>query len=276
MITINTEQCVGCGRCEYECFRQCIDVEDGKAQWEDRNCTDCGHCYSVCPKEAITVENYPEESFVFTEEELAVDTEKLRNLQKSRRSLRRFSEKSVDKEIIETLIDSARYASTGRNLQDLSFVVIQDQMDDYRTLLYAEQVTSGGMFTRKLTENQMEQIKEQVKQIPNTDERITYQAPLAIGIVGDRASTYRGVEEMAGAMVGLAAANIEHVANSMGIGVTYAGSATQISKYSKTINEFLGLEKNQELMLVMLLGYPDEKTKFLRTAPRLERNVIWK
>jgi hypothetical protein len=50
------------------------------------------------------------------------------------------------------------------------------------------------------------------------------------------------------ANVGLAAANMEHVANTLGLGLFYAGSATGISINDFRIKEFLGIRKNQRLM----------------------------
>lgn len=49
---VNTEKCVGCGRCISTCGQDAIEMVDGLAFVNDK-CAGCGHCISCCPCNAI-------------------------------------------------------------------------------------------------------------------------------------------------------------------------------------------------------------------------------
>lgn len=51
---INSEKCIGCGRCERLCPMENIKIENGRAISRNR-CTMCYRCFSECPKRAITI-----------------------------------------------------------------------------------------------------------------------------------------------------------------------------------------------------------------------------
>ena len=48
MITIDTNSCIGCGRCEDVCWHQGIEIKDRKAYKTDK-CIGCGYCIAGCP-----------------------------------------------------------------------------------------------------------------------------------------------------------------------------------------------------------------------------------
>ena len=51
---VNTDKCVGCGRCEDVCWHEGIEVKGRKAVKTDK-CIGCGYCFQVCPVEALKV-----------------------------------------------------------------------------------------------------------------------------------------------------------------------------------------------------------------------------
>lgn len=53
-LKIDTEKCVGCGKCASLCPMKNIVVEDGVAKTDTR-CTMCYRCVNNCPKKAITL-----------------------------------------------------------------------------------------------------------------------------------------------------------------------------------------------------------------------------
>ncbi len=46
---------------------------------------------------------------------------------KKRRSVREFADKSISREVLEKVVDAARYAPTARNIQPWEFVVVADK-----------------------------------------------------------------------------------------------------------------------------------------------------
>lgn len=72
---------------------------------------------------------------------------------------------------------------------------------------------------------------------------------------------------------GLAAANMESIAASMGIGILYCGFLIDIIKMSPDIKKWLNIEE-ENLVCCMLAGYP--AVKYKRTAPRKELCAVWR
>jgi Fe-S-cluster-containing hydrogenase component 2 len=52
-LKIDSEKCIGCGKCVRICPKQNIQVIDRKAHETGLGCVECAHCVSVCPKGAI-------------------------------------------------------------------------------------------------------------------------------------------------------------------------------------------------------------------------------
>ncbi|WP_315675892.1 nitroreductase family protein [Clostridium sp. 19966] len=115
--------------------------------------------------------------------------------------------------------------------------------------------------------------------MPAKDESLTFQAPVAIAILKDSYTELRGYEDYvttAGFEAGLAVANMELLSNSMGMGICCVGVAQMIADKSNDVREFLGIKNDQKLMMLLVLGYPDEQLKYVRTAPRLDEKILWK
>lgn len=53
-LKINSEKCIGCGKCVQLCPMKNISVRDNKAKAGNR-CTMCYRCISKCPEKAITL-----------------------------------------------------------------------------------------------------------------------------------------------------------------------------------------------------------------------------
>ena len=55
-LTLDTERCIGCGRCAEVCPHRVFRVENRKAVIRSRDlCMECGACAINCPAEAISV-----------------------------------------------------------------------------------------------------------------------------------------------------------------------------------------------------------------------------
>lgn len=51
---IDTQECVGCGKCAELCPMKNLSVKHNLAKAQDR-CTMCYRCINICPKQAITL-----------------------------------------------------------------------------------------------------------------------------------------------------------------------------------------------------------------------------
>jgi nitroreductase/Pyruvate/2-oxoacid:ferredoxin oxidoreductase delta subunit len=130
VLEINKETCTKCGACIAACAG-CIIIpqQDGFPRLlpgADDFCMLCGHCVGICPTDSVIHKEMPLEQCPPIEKKLVVSFQQVSQLIKSRRSIREFLEKPVPRELIEQIIDVARYAPTGHNMQDVRWLVIDD------------------------------------------------------------------------------------------------------------------------------------------------------
>ena len=129
LIEINKETCTKCGLCAEMC--RIIYFKEGgyprQLPGTDEFCMRCGHCVGICPTGSLTHNEMPQEQTPLIEKSLEISFEQCTQLIKSRRSIREYKDKPVPKKEIERIIDVARYAPTGHNMQDVRWLVINNR-----------------------------------------------------------------------------------------------------------------------------------------------------
>ena len=71
----------------------------------------------------------------------------------------------------------------------------------------------------------------------------------------------------------IAAAHMETMIYSLGLGMVYSGFTTRAIARSKKLQEYIGLKEGYEVYTVLVLGEPD--VKYLRTVPRKKADIRW-
>jgi nitroreductase/Pyruvate/2-oxoacid:ferredoxin oxidoreductase delta subunit len=131
IVEINKEKCTKCNACVAVCASSIIIPQpDGYPRLfpkADEFCMRCGHCVAVCPTGAITHKEMPLEQSPRIDKKLEPSFEQVAQLIKSRRSIREFQDKPVPRDVIERVIDVARYSPTGHNGQEVQWLVIDDK-----------------------------------------------------------------------------------------------------------------------------------------------------
>jgi ferredoxin len=125
---VDITKCIRCGLCSQVCPFGIIAPPDGEkppASISEREayCIKCGQCQAVCPSgasdlsydEAVTTKYQTDKKFIAPE--------KIADHMRLRRSVRKFKEDLVSKEVIEELLDVARYAPSGTNRQPVRWIV---------------------------------------------------------------------------------------------------------------------------------------------------------
>jgi len=132
MIRINNDLCNACGICGDVCPRhipETVMQDDQKvtiiSQERLNLCMECGHCIAVCPNRAIQVECLNDEEFNPLKE-LSIDDNQLLLLMKQRRSVRRYKDRPVPREMINRIIDAAHSAPTGTGRSTTGVIVIDN------------------------------------------------------------------------------------------------------------------------------------------------------
>jgi Fe-S-cluster-containing hydrogenase component 2 len=128
MIKVDESLCIICGAC----IRACpgglitknyfpIPIENG---WD--LCIDCGHCVAICPTGAMHQRSMGPEDCQEIDIHLIPRWDRVRQYLISRRSVRGYIKRAIEKEKVIKLLDVARYAPNGANRQVIRWVVIND------------------------------------------------------------------------------------------------------------------------------------------------------
>jgi nitroreductase/NAD-dependent dihydropyrimidine dehydrogenase PreA subunit len=130
-IIVDQERCTRCGICVKVCLSGIIDAVDENhfPQVQETNaprCMNCGHCEAFCPSQALILDFSPDEKVPLLAGAGTISQEDIGLYLKKRRSVRHFTEKPVPKEIILEILNIARYAASGGNVQPVQWLVVHD------------------------------------------------------------------------------------------------------------------------------------------------------
>lgn len=277
MVIIDKEKCIGCGMCVMDCQTRDIQLKDSKASVLNNVCLKCGHCAAICPVNAVVLDDYDEKEIIdYDNDTFKNNPENFLNAIKFRRTIRHFKNTPVEKEKLEKIIEAGRFTPTGGNRQPISYIVVQNKIRELTELaleaLYeiachqdfsADKKDPSGQKRRyaAMWKNMYRQYHE-----GNVD-RLFFNTPAMIIVLGDKDASVS--PEVDG---GLAAANMQTMADALGLGVCFNGFFT-IAAADKRIREFLNIPDNKKVIVSMLLGYTNNK--YYRTVPRKKPEIKW-
>ncbi len=137
MIQFDQEKCIGCGHCAEVCLPQVIGIEDEKAILKADQCFQCGHCIAICPENAVFMDDHDMGDVVsYQKDQFAIEPERLLNFIKYRRSIRHFLPRQVEREKLLKIIEAGRFTPTGSNLQGVSYIVVQENINLVKELAF--------------------------------------------------------------------------------------------------------------------------------------------
>jgi nitroreductase/NAD-dependent dihydropyrimidine dehydrogenase PreA subunit len=123
-ISVDEARCILCEACVETCPAHIFFMENGAVGTRDQDyCIGCGHCAAVCPEDAVIHSGLDLARFV-PAPEMGITPDLLIGFLRSRRSCRSWLDREVPKETLAKLIDIARYAPTGHNAQNVSFIIV--------------------------------------------------------------------------------------------------------------------------------------------------------
>lgn len=266
-VVIRQEMCVGCGACVKDCLRDLLYLEEGKARMKEGVCIRCGHCVAVCPADAVRLEGCPEEELhPYEPAAFDIPASQLMNFMQFRRSVRHFQARPLEEEKLTALLDAARYAPTGGNVQKNRYILLDKDKDELieltlKTLADASEhmdsnpMLKGAKRYQEKWRTMYRDWKEQGK------DGLFFHAPWVVMVVARYPKAGTGRLD-----AGLASANMELMAHALGLGVCYIGFFTMAAALEPELYRRLGVQAGEEVVSTMAIGYPD--VKYCRTVNR--------
>ncbi len=271
-LTIDETKCKQDGICADECPRKIITQVDDKsfpqvAEADEAYCMTCGHCVAVCPHGALSVTGVDIEDCPEIKKDLALSWDQANQFIRSRRSIRFFKDKAMNRETLEQLIETARYAPTASNAQNLHWTVIEGR--DKLEALSQETI------------NWMNRVIEAQPDSPMAD----YFRP----VVARWATGYDGILRTAQTLIvasapkenvnglvdlSIALAYLELAALPLGVGTCWAGLLRAAMLATPELVESMGLPDEHAWFYPMMIGYP--KFKYQRLPERKAPVIHWK
>ncbi len=155
-----------------------------------------------------------------------MEAKQLLELIKSRHSIRRYSQRQVDDDLLEQILEAGRWAPSGQNNQPWRFVVVRSE--SVRGELAG--MTKYG--------------------------KIIERAPVSICTFMHKPSMYNQIKDVQG--IGACLENMLLMAHGLGLGAVWLG---EILKNADQVSRAVGLNEDYELMAVVALGWPEGDPK---------------
>ena len=136
LVEIDERYCIGCGRCVDDCVGANLEVEGVTARVKGL-CILCGHCVAVCPTGAVSIPSYDMADVeTCVPAGAAVDPRTMLRVVKSRRSVRDYLPNTIEQDTLRLVLEAGRYTATAKNAQGCRFIVVQDELDEFKRLVW--------------------------------------------------------------------------------------------------------------------------------------------
>lgn len=186
---------------------------------------------------------------------------------RSRRSTRGYKDKRVPRDVLEKLIDIARYAPTGSNAQPVQWLVVEDTSEVRRLAglvsdwmaIMVKKMPPGVDLDRANSLVERQQMGQDVV-MRGAPHLIIAHAPKNLPTAGQDGT--------------IALTYLELSAYSLGLGACWAGFFQMAAILHPPIMESLELPEEHRCLGALMIGYP--RYKFSRVPVRNQPPVIWR
>jgi len=272
LFVVDEAKCKRDGICARECPIRIIEFKDdgtvpGPYPGAEELCINCGHCVAVCPHSALSHKNMKPEACPPVKTEWQLDPDQVEHFLRSRRSIRTYKEKTVEREKTTRLIEIASHAPSGHNLQPVSWHVLQDTEE----LKNLNGMVIDWMHDMLKTNPEPAKLMHLDLVIAGWEsglDTICRGAPHAIMVHGPKD------DRIAQTACVIAMTYLELAVPSFGLGGCWAGFFNFAANFWPPMIEALGLPEGHQAYGTMIIGYP--AYKYYRLPLRNKARITWK
>ncbi len=270
IITINESICEQCGICIETCPLDVISMDKNgfpsTTDESESHCVQCGHCEAVCPPRALKYNTLPEMRTIEKDKPEQITSDNLSEYFRSRRSIRKYLKKAVEKEKLEQIFNVVNYSPTGVNQQQNKWIVISNRgvICDLSNAIIRWMKT---MVEAKSDLAQYLHFDTLIDSYEKGDDIIFRNAPTIVIGYTDAAYTGGIIDTV------IATSHLELLLPSFGLGGCWAGFAMIALGYSPEVKKTVGLDDSQTVRSAMMVGYP--KYRYYKIPYRKESQIKW-
>ncbi len=269
--SVDSEKCKKDGICVKACPVKVIQAPSRKSlpipvEDFEEYCLACGHCVAVCPTGAFQLNWLSAEECVPLHRELTLSPEQAEQFLRSRRSIRNFKDKPVERYLLDKLLEIACYAPSAKNSQPWHWTVVEDPS---RVKLLVELVID---WMRSVIKKNPRIAKKRglprvVAAWENGQERICRGAPHVIVVHAEKNYGF-GAEDCA-----LALSYLELFAPALGLGACWGGYFYSAANAYPPLLKALALPQGHRAFGAVMVGYP--KLSYQRMPLRYPPRVTY-
>jgi nitroreductase/ferredoxin len=272
LFTIDQKKCKRDGMCAKECPAQIIILTEKDAfptlmDDSEESCINCGHCVAVCPHGALTLNTMSPTECPSIQNDLLPEAGQIRQFLMARRSTRFYKNRVVARDILEELIDTARYAPTGSNKQQVQWAVFENPSEVNRL---ASMVIDWSRFMLPLMpdESMVRKMERRIAAWNSGTDSILRGAPHLIAVHAQADLPFAEADCV------IALSYLELYAYAKGLGTCWAGYLTAAANFHEPLAQALGLPNGHKCFGAVMLGYP--QYKYTRIPKRNAPVVTWR
>ena len=286
---INYQICQNCRLCVQVCPSKILSVNENKQTYfkEERKhiCLECGHCMAVCSTQAITVNSMTYEKDFEQIPENNINYPEFINFLKTRRSVREFKNKPVEKEKLQQIIEAISTAPFGAENDGISISIITEKSVIEKSLPLMSKFYRD---LKKWFKNPMIRYIIKKKEGIETFNTIKNHLMPMINLNHYDLSSYNAITRDAPAIIIFhskpdAEEHTEdaHICNtiamltahSLGLGTTIIGLIGPAVNKFPELKDLFKIPQENKVITSIIIGYP--KYKYLYSVKRHRQHVIW-
>lgn len=269
-IVIDYDKCIKDGICQAVCPRKLFPLNEDKIPQLVPNasalCIGCGHCLAACPPGAISLNDTQAEDLEIINRNLWPMYPNLDHLIKSRRSIRAYNSKPVEKQEIEALLETVRYAPTGNNSQAMAWLAVntKGRMEELTGMTiewFKTCIADKHPLTERLPMERMVAAWEQ------GEDMVLRGAPALVINYSDDNNGIFAIN------CAIAMTYLELAAATRDLGTCWAGILMIAAMYEPKIETAIGIPKGKRMCSALMLGHSLYKHK--RIPKRNELQLSW-